>query len=309
MKVLLLNDNPIIDKLVTLSAQKRGDKLVKVSDGPAYEAGQYDLLIIDESSASVHLPSEAAEHISYGLTLFIASRGTAIPDLYDQTLYKPFLPMELLSIFKKAEEIAAAKPADVPKAEETERSEEEEMDASFILDTPFDEDELMPDVSEPLKSVLNNIDISEVQELLDDVENSEEDAFSDLDDVVLQSEDDFGSDISDLEAQINKAMEALSQEDLLRTVDEEILFDGTEASYDPVGEASIWDAEETPEKETYFGDPAEEERTFDEHTSTEANAKGADALQQMFKMLADPEIAASLRAMNVSVNISFGEKQ
>jgi len=306
MKVLLLNDNPIIDKLVTLSAQKRGDKLVKVSDGPAFEAGQYDLLIIDESSASVHLPSEAAEHISYGLTLFIASRGTAIPDLYDQTLYKPFLPMELLSIFKKAEEIAAAKPVDAPKAEETELSEEEEMDASFILDTPFDEDELMPDVSEPLKSVLNNIDISEVQELLDDVENSEEDAFSDLDDVVLQSEDDFGSDISDLEAQINRAMEALSQEDLLRTVDEEILFDGTEAS---VGETSIWDAEGTLEDETYISDPAEEERPFDEHTSTKTNAKGADALQQMFKMLADPEIAASLRAMNVSVNISFGEKQ
>ena len=101
-------------------------------------------------------------------------------------------------------------------------------------------------------------------------------------------------------------MEALSQEDLLRTVDEEILFDGMEAS---VGETSIWDAEKTPEDETYFSDPAEEERTFDEHTSTEANAKGADALQQMFKMLADPEIAASLRAMNVSVNISFGEKQ
>jgi len=307
MKVLLLNDNPIIDKLVTLSAQKRGDDLVKVSDNRALEAGRYDLLIIDESSASSHLPSDAAIHMEYGDTLFIATRATAVPDMYDQILYKPFLPMELLGVFKKAEDIAARQRVEIQKVEEipSHKEDEEGLEDSFLLDTPFEDDDLMPD--EKASGVLNNMDIHEVQELLDDVENDEDSIIREFEEVVQHP--DAQSDITDLEAQINQALEALSQEDLMHTVYEEILFDSSAETYDSEEEVSIWDAtdqEDDIDNEMNYDEPAE--GTEDAGREVSGN-KGVQALQEIFRMLADPEIAASLHTMNVSVKISFGEKQ
>ncbi|RLA68726.1 MAG: hypothetical protein DRG24_09745 [Epsilonproteobacteria bacterium] len=303
MKVLLLNDNPIIDKLVTLSAQKRGDDLVKVFDNRALEAGRYDLLVIDESSASSHLPSDTAIHMEYGYTLFIATRATAVPDMYDQILYKPFLPMEMLGIFKKAEEIAVRHTEELLKTEET--VENEELEASFLLDTPFDNDDLIPDVT--IQSVLKNVDIHEVQGLLDDVENDEDSAIRELKEVVQHPDTD--SDITDLEAQINQALEALSQEDLMQTVDEEILFDSSTEIYASEEEPSIWDTIDHEDEMIDESSLSESSEVTEEIKPTVPDNKGAQALQEIFRMLADPEIANSLHSMNVSIKISFGEKQ
>ena len=106
MKVLLLNDNPVVDRLVTLSAEKRQDDLVKVSGHDALEAGYYDFLIVEESSAASHLPEAIGDNVKYGYILFIASRAAAVPDIYDATLSKPFLPTELLGVFQKADDLA-----------------------------------------------------------------------------------------------------------------------------------------------------------------------------------------------------------
>ena len=49
MKILLLNDNPVVNKLVTLSAQKTSDELdfaLHVED-VAYTS--YDLVVVDDS--------------------------------------------------------------------------------------------------------------------------------------------------------------------------------------------------------------------------------------------------------------------
>ena len=306
MKVLLLNDNPIIDKLVTLSAQKRDDDLIKVTEDLAFEAGYYDLLVIDESSASVHLPSEEAEHVTYGYTLFIASRGTAVPDMYDQVLYKPFLPMELLRIFKKAADIALLKPLEVLEKEEI-FVESEELEAPFMLDTPFDDDDLVAEEEEVVLSILKNDDIQEVKELLDNVDETQ---LAKHDSTIEESEYVSEAGFSDLEVQINRALEALSQEDLSLTLDEEILYESEHKQFaSEEEEASIWDAGEPEENEDYSDLPeAEAESVLNDIEKPEPNAKGAKALKEMFEMLADPEIAAGLRAMNVSVNISFGEK-
>ncbi len=50
MKLLLLNENPVVTKLVTLSAQKTGDELVSATNVDDIEEGHYDLLIVDDGS-------------------------------------------------------------------------------------------------------------------------------------------------------------------------------------------------------------------------------------------------------------------
>ncbi|OQX58710.1 MAG: hypothetical protein B5M52_04960 [Helicobacteraceae bacterium 4484_230] len=324
MRVLLLNDNPVIDKLVTLSAKKRGDELLKASDKDAMESGEYSLLIVDESSVSAYIPEEIAEHISYGYTLFTATRGTAVPDIYDNVLYKPFLPMELLGEFEKAKNAAAVQESHEVCSDENSAASQEE---------PLDEGE-----SEwPSQNVLNETEVQEVQGILDDFEdekNEEEPEIDEEDNGVtgstaeeepLQEDDDIwgdgvfsedddvqeaGSEAENentisLEEQIGKAIETLSKEDLMHEIDEKILFDIAR-------EAKILEESE------WTGDAAEEDESVDDLYADLVNAsryenspraKAMGALETLLGMLSDEEVAASLKAMNISINISFGDKK
>ena len=312
MKVLLLNDNPVVDRLVTLSAEKRKDDLVKVKGHNALEAGHYDLLIVEESSAASHLPEEIADNVKYGYTLFIAARATAVLDMYDSTLSKPFLPTELLGVFQKADDLAELKHAD---PEDENREDElfgDEIEELSVLERPFDEDDLLAededdllaeDEDEILESILNDDDVQAVQDLLGDFEEDE------------QSVEEIHADeeIIDLDEQITRAMNALSQEDLARTVDEEILFDIANEAEGLETDTSIWDAVDNSDdyKDTStFEEILPEAPTDTEHFSEpEPTEKGSEALQKILGMLADPEIAASLKAMNITVKISFGDKE
>jgi len=326
MRVLLLNDKPVIDKLVTLSAKKRGDELFKASDNDAVESGVYGLLIVDESRASAYIPEEIAEHISYGYTLFIATRGTAVPDIYDNVLYKPFLPMELLGEFKKAETAAAAQGDN----EEC----PEEKDTALQEESPDDE------ASEwPSQNVLNETEVQEVQGILDDFEDEKDDEEPEADEAdeendesvestveeeVLQEDEDIwgdrefsedddaqeaerdaeDDDALSLEEQINRAIETLSREELMHEIDEKILFDiAREAKMLEEGESISDDTDEEESIDDLYADlvsAAQYEKN--------PKAKAVDALETLLGMLSDEEVAASLKAMNISINISFGDK-
>ncbi len=101
MKFLLLNDNPVVNKLVTLSAQKTGDELV-VSEGvEEVEAADYDLLIIDHAVYDESLIDTLRAKIGYKRALFIAQRGEELPEGFDKVIQKPFLPTDLVEFFSE----------------------------------------------------------------------------------------------------------------------------------------------------------------------------------------------------------------
>jgi len=52
VKILLLNDNPVVNKLVTLSAQKTSDELDVVNSIDDIDSRSYDLLVVDDTSYS-----------------------------------------------------------------------------------------------------------------------------------------------------------------------------------------------------------------------------------------------------------------
>lgn len=101
MKFLLLNDNPVVNKLVTLSAQKTGDELV-VSEGvEEVETADYDLLIIDHAVYDDSLIDAIRGKIGYKKALFIAQRGAEVPEGFDKVIQKPFLPTDLVEFFSE----------------------------------------------------------------------------------------------------------------------------------------------------------------------------------------------------------------
>lgn len=96
MTILLLNTNPIVHKLVSLSAQKTGDTLYAI--GSLYEsmASDYDLFIVDDGRYSDDMMLGCS--FTYRKSLFMAMRGQIVPGWFDYVVYKPFLPTDLVDM-------------------------------------------------------------------------------------------------------------------------------------------------------------------------------------------------------------------
>lgn len=334
MRVLLLNENPVVNKLVTLSAQKTGHELIKAESIGAVEPGTYDLLIVEEGLYDSTLVEELGSFISFSHSILVAERSTDIDDRFEKILYKPFLPTELLLMLHQTaaaveEEISASEVIDLDvlsaelggamteasagtrhrdEAEETEEIEEMNGMDRFEPDEEYAlfSEETMP---EP---VLKEEDVQEVRDLLDDVE-----AEAGLDETPAQSPDDIierASILSAMEEEISEALMELSEEELMTSVDEELLLNIVSDEVCP--EARVADEKEMPlpfaEDALLFDDKeiVKDEPSFDE---TEAGAKtgsieGLEALHALLDILQNKELSKSLKG-NITINLSFGEKQ
>jgi uncharacterized membrane protein len=99
MRVLLFNDNPVVTKLVTLSAQKTGDQLEVCSNIEVLNPGEYDLLIVDDGLYNDESAAILGTSISASQHLFMANRDSEVPDGFEHRINKPFLPTDLVELF------------------------------------------------------------------------------------------------------------------------------------------------------------------------------------------------------------------
>jgi uncharacterized membrane protein len=208
MKILLLNNNPVVNKLVTLSAQKTSDELSIADSVEAIESKSYDLLIVDDALYGEGVMQEINSKIKFNKSLYICSKEADFAEEFTKTLKKPFLPTDLvdmlISLGKMTETI------ELDKIDETHDKFEsfdnlEELDEELDLD--LDELDGLDELDE-----LDDLD-EKLDEDVEDVEfkNSEHDAAMDgvLDKDELQEvqnlleetemEEDLGFDDSDLE--------------------------------------------------------------------------------------------------------------
>ena len=86
MKILLLNDNPVVNKLVTLSAQKTSDELEVVEDAENINEGTYDLLVVDDTLYDSELFAKLQEKITFHQSLYICSRDAEQSDEFTRTI-------------------------------------------------------------------------------------------------------------------------------------------------------------------------------------------------------------------------------
>lgn len=193
MRILLVNDNPVVRKLVALSAQKTKDDLNVVWSVNEIEHDMYDLLIVDDAYYSEEIMTALGERITYKTSLLMATRGNAVPAGFDKVINKPFLPTDLVELFANIDKSLQA----VVKPEK-----EQSIDLSKIeLDTMVDEslDELLgledglglndeedlvdleeldsfdDDLLQGMKTnVLDQEEVQELQDLLDDTDTFDE---------------------------------------------------------------------------------------------------------------------------------------
>ena len=93
MKVALINKNPAVSRLITLSLNKLGIEYSEFDDVNSV-GDQFDYIIIDSDmdSSDVNLNQKI---------MYLAPRGGEKPDFADVVLEKPFLPTEFISLFEQ----------------------------------------------------------------------------------------------------------------------------------------------------------------------------------------------------------------
>ncbi|MDD5717521.1 MAG: hypothetical protein PHW64_06925 [Sulfuricurvum sp.] len=110
MKILLFNDNPVVRKLVALSAQKTKDELSVIGSLDEIEESGFDLLIIDDALYSDEIFESLKEAITFKSTLLMATRGKAVPAGFAYVINKPFLPTDLVDMFVQIDKKIASLP-------------------------------------------------------------------------------------------------------------------------------------------------------------------------------------------------------
>jgi len=187
VNILLLNDNPVVNKLVTLSAQKTSDVLTIVKNLDELQSGSYDLRLIDDGMYEEDLLTKIKETVAYDKSLFICSKDAPKVDAFTATFKKPFLPTDLVELF-----LLFAKESNLPPQEKEEftplameDNDEEQIsdleDLDLANEDLLDEDFDISSLDDEL-SLDDGLDDTEFKpEELDDL-SLDEFSFADMDD-------------------------------------------------------------------------------------------------------------------------------
>jgi len=201
MKVALINKNPAVSRLITLSLNKIGTEYSEFEDLNGFDDAQFDFIIIDSDVDSSELATDKK-------VMYLASRGESKPEFATLMLEKPFLPTEFISVFEQNI------PKDEPATEQN-ASEQSESDFGDFSDEAINFDEMsgfkLPDIDTNLE---NFADLD--KELLESGIDSPSEEINESD---LQEENE-ASDVESLEE--FEDLQELASEDLAdESVDEE----------------------------------------------------------------------------------------
>ena len=286
MKILLINDNPVVNKLVTLSAQKTSDDLESVENIDDISLDTYDLLVIDDTSYSIEVMNDLKSKIKFDKSLYICAKDADEIDEFTRVLRKPFLPTDLVEMFsflgKDASDI------NIDDADEEATNEDFNLDESTEVDDVDDLEDFNLDIG----AELDSLEPEETEELLeDDLEN-----FS-LDDEDLDDMDLGDIDISDLNEIEDTKLEDPIDSELSEDLDE--LDDLNLDDLDLGDESSpVLDKEEVQEVQDLLEEVNLEEATeatpIESETSTEVN--------ELEELSLEPDLDSDLKDMDIGIH-------
>lgn len=330
MKILLINVNPVVGKLVTLSAQKTGDELTTASSVEELEPQRYDLVMMDDNAYSQELFEELKSKVSFSQSCFIGSRTSEKPKEFTREFNKPFLPTDLVDIFMEISSAASTEP-EAPKADAA-QAEPEVMEKPDLAEDDFDFDELidiseeaddeelsfgnalenlddLEDIEEELekshdlqKSVLDEDDVNEVKGLLEEEDETEEEDLDELEDMTPS----YSADEKIL-GEINEALDELDEESEADADDGQDEPIKTETELTEEDLEDLFDDLEDEESEESLDEKSDEPalseellEEIDEEFSEDAEGELADLDDEMDEEISEPSIAEETAEENLS---------
>ncbi len=217
MKILLLNENPVVSRLISLSAKKMSYDFEEIN---TYDEnlGHYDVIIVDsDTPAPLKILKEKCDKL-----IFLAPRNQSV-DIEAQILHKPFLPTDFLNLLNQENlKIDDSIVLPIDESENPYADISLDLDSLNLDDLP-DENNNAQESDFSLEEGLESLTLDDMEEETSQKEIASEniDEELNLDDLSLDEEQDEDNSISEqvevshLEEKHEEALEALSQDDIL----------------------------------------------------------------------------------------------
>lgn len=217
MKILLLNENPVVSRLISLSAKKMSYDFEEIN---TYDEnlGHYDVIIVDsDTPAPLKILKEKCDKL-----IFLAPRNQSV-DIEAQILHKPFLPTDFLNLLNQENlKIDDSIVLPIDESENPYADISLDLDSLNLDDLP-DENNNAQESDFSLEEGLESLTLDDMEEEASQKEIASEniDEELNLDDLSLDEEQEEDNSISEqvevshLEEKHEEALEALSQDDIL----------------------------------------------------------------------------------------------
>ncbi|EOI6144416.1 hypothetical protein ACMU5N_000178 [Campylobacter coli] len=217
MKILLLNENPVVSRLISLSAKKMSYDFEEIN---TYDEnlGHYDVIIVDsDTPAPLKILKEKCDKL-----IFLAPRNQSV-DIEAQILHKPFLPTDFLNLLNQENlKIDDSIVLPIDESENPYADISLDLDSLNLDDLP-DENNNAQESDFSLEEGLESLTLDDMEEKTSQKEIASEniDEELNLDDLSLDEEQEEDNSISEqvevsrLEEKHEEALEALSQDDVL----------------------------------------------------------------------------------------------
>ena len=240
MNILLVNDNPVVSRLLALCTRDEHMVLEEVAGVDSIRHGSYDIVFVDEGSYEADVLN-LSDVLTIGKKVLLSNANVKTND-FDMTIKKPFLPSQIIEILENIEE-----------ADDILEEPEEEIVSIFPLAR---ETEVLQEVQvlEESEEVKEDMDVSGAQ-VLDADELEKIKALLDMDD---ESED---------------VLEELSEEEIearkVEVIKEQLIADGLEI----VGEEEIVDELSIEDEVVIFSSEESEEVSVKKSKKTKSSKK------------------------------------
>ncbi|OOX95211.1 hypothetical protein BOO83_01340 [Campylobacter coli] len=216
MKILLLNENPVVSRLISLSAKKMSYDFEEIN---TYDEnlGHYDVIIVDsDTPAPLKILKEKCDKL-----IFLAPRNQSV-DIEAQILHKPFLPTDFLNLLNQENlKIDDSIVLPIDESENPYADISLDLDSLNLDDLP-DENNNAQESDFSLEEGLESLTLDDMEEETSQKEIASEniDEELNLDDLSLDEEQEDNSiseqvETSHLEEKHEEALEVLSQDDIL----------------------------------------------------------------------------------------------
>jgi len=174
MHILLINDNPVVSRLMALCVQNEDILLEEVKNIDNTNRDTYDIVFVDEASYR-----KTIQHLKHKLriekSILFTNNDVKISD-FDMQIKKPFLPSEIKEIFKQIKEKNTSQSNtrildsnEVEKIKDLLNMDENEVSDLSLSETEYEERKIKV-IKEQLIS--EGLEIIEEDKILDNLENA-----------------------------------------------------------------------------------------------------------------------------------------
>ena len=106
MKILLINNNPVVSRLTALSARKENIDIDEIQEVTELSSDKYDIVFVDSDSLTKDVKETIKEHLKVKkMVLFYSDGDEEDKEEFDITILKPFLPSEVSAVIRSVEEM------------------------------------------------------------------------------------------------------------------------------------------------------------------------------------------------------------